>query len=103
MKMILLLSLLVALVGCKNPVTGEDISNPLSKEELFANSLDRQDGYHDVEVIDTFVGDDGQTYVALKWKEVESELFKQDEAIEAAEKHYINSKRLQASIINKVF
>jgi len=36
-------------------------------------------------------------------KEVESELFKQDEAIEAAEKHYINSKRLQASIINKVF
>ena len=65
MKMILILSLLFALVGCNNPV---------SKEELFANSLDRQDGYHDVEVIDTFVGDDGQTYVALKWKEVESEL-----------------------------
>ena len=71
MKMILLLSFLIALVGCKNPVTGNDISNPLSKEELFANSLDRQDGFYDVEVMKTFVGEDGQTYVALKWKETD--------------------------------
>ena len=74
MKMILLLSLLIALVGCKNPVTGEDISNPLSKEELFANSLDRQDHIYDVKVISTFVGEDGETYVALKWKESDNDV-----------------------------
>ena len=74
MKIFLILSLLLALVGCKNPVTGEDVRNPLSKEELFANSFDRQEGILDVEVIHTFVGEDGNTYVALKWKETEGNL-----------------------------
>jgi len=59
MKKVLLLALIFTFVGCKNH---------LSKEELLANSLDRQDGFTDVEVLRTFTADDGQEYVALQWK-----------------------------------